>query len=274
MTGLATLAPTLTSDFDSLWNARTPSAQRGQCLVPVSPGSGSPVFCVHWGSGNIRFIRETTNRWSNGRPVLGFEAVGLYDNARPLLSVTEMADRYLRELLAAQPRGRYTLVGLCSGSHIAFEMARRLTAIGEEVDVLAVVNGVCPGVSVSRPEWELADIYELRLAGLRRDFGVADLDPHIPRIMADLKLRGWIDEDARREDFYPHQLLWATAAFAQEHYTTEPYHGPLHVFRSSDIRGPGAVPWTSVAPRAESTILDAADSVEVLKHSAFARLFA
>jgi thioesterase domain-containing protein len=274
VTGLATLAPSLTSDFDALWNARTLSGPRDQCLVPISSGSGAPIFCVHWGSGNIRFIRETTDRWSNGRPVHGFEATGLYDNARPLLSVTEMADRYVRELLTARPHGPYALVGLCSGSHIAFEMTRRLTALGEEVEVLAVVNGVCPGVSVFRPEWEIGDIYELRLAGLRRDFGVTDLDPHIPEILADLKLRGWIDEDAQQEDFYPHQLLWATAAFAQEHYTTEPYHGPLHVFRSFDIRGPGAVPWTTAAPRADTTVIDAPDSIEVLKHSAFARLFA
>jgi thioesterase domain-containing protein len=272
--GLATLASALTSDFHALWNARTGAAPRDQCVVPIAPGIGAPIFCVHWGSGNIRFIRETTQRWSNGRPVLGFEAVGLYGNARPLLTVADMAGRYLCELLAAQPKGPYTLVGLCTGSQIAFEMARVLATLGEQVDVLAAVNGVCPGVSVFRPEWALEDIYELRLASLRRDFNATDLDPHIPDIIAALKTRGWIDEDARREDFYPHQLVWAAAAFAQEHYTAEPYNGPLHVFRSSDIRGPGAVPWTSVAPHAETTIVDATDSIEVLKHSTFARLFA
>jgi hypothetical protein len=34
------------------------------------------------------------------------------------------------------------------------------------------------------------------------------------------------------------------------------------------------VPWTSVAPHAETTVVDAADSIEVLEHSTFARLFA
>jgi thioesterase domain-containing protein len=211
--------------------------------------------------------------WSAGRPVFGFEAAGLHEAARPLLSVAEMAERYLRELLVAQPVGPYALVGLCSGAQIAFEMARRLTASGKEIELLAVVNGVCPGVPVFHRQMALRDIYDLRLASVRRDFDADDLDLELPRVLSALKQRHWIDEYAGLEDFYRHQLVWAASAYAQEHYVAARYDGPVHVFRSVDARGPGAVSWDRVGSNVVTRVVPALDSPDVLHDPTFARLF-
>ncbi|MGP4014366.1 thioesterase domain-containing protein [Saccharopolyspora sp. 5N708] len=262
----------LVDDFETLWNTSSDTT-RTRSLVPISTGSGTPIFCVHWGSGNIRFVRRTSGEWSAGRPVFGFEAVGLHDAARPLVSVAEMADRYVREMRAAAPRGPYALVGLCSGAQIAFEMAQRLAAAGEAVELLAVVNGVCPGVQVFNPRWALRDIYDLRLASLRRDFNADDLDLHLPRVLSSLKRQHWIDEHAEREHFYRHQLVWAASAYAQEHYAATTYDGPIHVFRSADARGPGEVPWDRVGSNVITRVVPALDSPAAMRDPAFTRLF-
>jgi thioesterase domain-containing protein len=264
----------LGGDFGTLWHSRSLDDSALRRPVPISTGRGRPVFCVHWGSGNIRFARHATERWAANRPVFGFEAVGLYDTSRPLLSVDEMAERYLHEMRLMQPKGPYALVGVCSGSQIAFEMARRLTAQGEGVEVLVVVNGVCPGVSVFNPMWTLEDIFELRLASLRRDFDAGDLNAHVPEVLAALKARHWIDEYAGVEDFYRHQLVWAAGAYAQENYTSRFYDGPLHAFRSTDVRGPGEVPWFGAAATVYECVVDADDSIAIMRHPEFTRIFA
>lgn len=47
-----------------------------------------------------------------------------------------MADAYLAELLVWQPNGPYLLAGYSAGGTIAYEMSRRLTAAGHQVEAL------------------------------------------------------------------------------------------------------------------------------------------
>jgi thioesterase domain-containing protein len=55
-----------------------------------------------------------------------------------------MSEHYLCELRSVQPHGPYRLSGYCFGSIVAFDMAQRLTAEGEEVELLAAFNGPSP----------------------------------------------------------------------------------------------------------------------------------
>lgn len=257
--------------FASLWRSRRIGEPGRRSLIKISDGHGRPVFCVHWGSGNVRFVRCTTENWAAGRPVFGFEAVGLRDTVRPLLSVDEMAERYLREMREEQPNGPYDLVGVCSGSQIAFEIARRLTEHGEKVGTLAVVNGMCPGVSMFGPRPELAAIFELRLESLCRNFHLDDLNPNVDKVLVELKERHWIDEKATTDDFYQHQLTWAANAYAQEHYPARSYDGLLHAFRS--VRFQDAAPWNRVSQRVRNQILEAPNSISILRQPEFADIF-
>jgi thioesterase domain-containing protein len=50
-----------------------------------------------------------------------------------------MAEHYLPLLRRAQPSGPYLLGGHCNGALVAFELARRLRAAGEAVNLLALV---------------------------------------------------------------------------------------------------------------------------------------
>src|SRR5439155_490607 len=61
------------------------------------------------------------------------QAAGADPGTTPLRTVEELADSYLAALRKVQPHGPYALGGWSFGGFVAFEMARRLRASGEEV---------------------------------------------------------------------------------------------------------------------------------------------
>ena len=57
-----------------------------------------------------------------------------------MLTIEEMADRYLQEIRTVQPTGPYFLGGYCLGGTIAYEMAQQLLAGGEKVAMVAMFD--------------------------------------------------------------------------------------------------------------------------------------
>jgi thioesterase domain-containing protein/acyl carrier protein len=55
-------------------------------------------------------------------------------------NVEEMAADYLREMRAVQPQGPYLIVGNCIGGIVAYEIAQQLTAQGQCVALLALMD--------------------------------------------------------------------------------------------------------------------------------------
>ncbi len=71
----------------------------------------------------------------------GVQARGTDGASKPHTSVDEMASDYIAEIQRVQPHGPYFLVGECLGSRVAYETARQLRARGEEVRLLALLDG-------------------------------------------------------------------------------------------------------------------------------------
>ncbi|MCX4784186.1 thioesterase domain-containing protein [Streptomyces sp. NBC_01264] len=99
-------------------------------MVELASGAGTPLFLIPWGSGNVKFVREFVDAFNHGHPVYGFETTGLWSKEEPLLAVSDIAERYLRQIRRVQPSGPYLIGGLCGGSQIAYEIATRLRAAG------------------------------------------------------------------------------------------------------------------------------------------------
>lgn len=59
------------------------------------------------------------------------------------------------EIRRAQPNGPYALMGLCVNGTVALEAARQLTAQGEAVDFVGMIDSWKPGYYRSRPRWQL-----------------------------------------------------------------------------------------------------------------------
>ena len=73
------------------------------------------------------------------QPVYGLQAKGL-DGGEPLKTIEEMAAHYVKEIRELHPHGPYFMGGLSFGGIVAFEMARQLTAVGQKVGLLAVLD--------------------------------------------------------------------------------------------------------------------------------------
>lgn len=122
-----------------------PESNSYACLVPIrTTGTRSALFCVHGGAGSILFYYKLASYLSHDRPVYALQSRGLYGDVPPHTQVKEMAECYLREVRTVQPHGPYHFVGYCFGMIVAYEMAQMLRTLGEQVAVLASINGPAP----------------------------------------------------------------------------------------------------------------------------------
>ncbi len=110
-------------------------------LVALQPeGHLPPLFCVHAVGGNILNYRLLARHLGPEQPFYALQSQGLDSLHPPHETVEEAAAHYIREVRTVQPRGPYHVGGTSSGGVLAFEMAQQLTAQGEEVALLALID--------------------------------------------------------------------------------------------------------------------------------------
>lgn len=116
-------------------------------LVPIQPaGDQQPFFYVTPYLISVLELAPLADELGEDQPLYGLQPLGLDGSVRPHRTVEEMAAHYIAELKVVQPDGPYALGGHCSGSWVAFEMARQLEASGEEISALVLVDQGPPGV--------------------------------------------------------------------------------------------------------------------------------
>lgn len=112
-------------------------------VIELKPGTGTPVFLV----AGCPIYRALARAYQGPNPVyavlLPVEDALLREGAR-LPPLAELAEAYLEALRAHTPRGPYALAGLSFGGVVAYEMAQRLTAQGEQVPLLALFDSILP----------------------------------------------------------------------------------------------------------------------------------
>ncbi len=115
-------------------------------LVPLrETGGRPPLFCIHELSGNVVVYRLLVRHLDADQPVYGLQYPGQVQADPPRLGLDDMAARYLVAIREAQPAGPYHLAGFSLGGVIAYEIAWRLRAAGEEVALLALIDAGAPG---------------------------------------------------------------------------------------------------------------------------------
>lgn len=121
--------------------ARIESLAPTPCLVPLQPEGHRPVlFCVHDVNGEVLNFRGLAQCLGTDQPFYGIQSVGLDGHTIPLLTVEDMARRYVAEMCAVQPDGPYHLAGYSMGGWIALEMAQQLRAAGRRVELLGLID--------------------------------------------------------------------------------------------------------------------------------------
>ncbi|MEV6974201.1 amino acid adenylation domain-containing protein [Kitasatospora sp. NPDC093806] len=110
-------------------------------LLPLrAEGAKAPLFCVHPAAGISWVYSGLLRHLDRDRPVYGLQARGLRGGSPA--AVTEIAEDYVRQIRAVRPEGPYHLLGWSFGAVVAQAMAVRLQAEGQEVALLALLDGL------------------------------------------------------------------------------------------------------------------------------------
>lgn len=109
-------------------------------LVTLKPGTGTPIFIFHGLGSSILEFYKLIKQVRTTRPIYGLQAQGSDGADTPATRIRDMARFRLRSIRSVQAHGPYTLVGYSLGGVIALEIARRLAASGEEIDLLVMID--------------------------------------------------------------------------------------------------------------------------------------
>jgi acyl-coenzyme A synthetase/AMP-(fatty) acid ligase/thioesterase domain-containing protein len=118
---------------------------RGGALVPLQPdGTRLPLFLVAGGGGlGIAFV-PYARRLGADQPTFALQSPVIEGRGLPDRSVRALARGHVAALREVQPNGPYQLAGHSFGGLVAFEMAHQLTAAGQEVALLAILDSFPP----------------------------------------------------------------------------------------------------------------------------------
>jgi aspartate racemase len=222
------LAAVLDDTGDASWSS----------LVPLQKqGNRPPFFCVHGVGGNVVGFRDFAMHLGSDQPFYALQPQGL-DGKRPLrTTVEEMAEAYLRDIRQVQAEGPYRLGGYSFGGLVAYEMAQRLRANGEDVELLALFDTYDPRKGDSR-------------AGQLRNLAKLPLKERIAFVVkkGTFVLMTLRKRRELRNLPAPLRAVRQTCSQAADRYQVQPYDGQVSLFRVKEksigsLDDPYAVWW-------------------------------
>ncbi|MCX6584825.1 MAG: thioesterase domain-containing protein [Candidatus Aminicenantes bacterium] len=148
---------------------------------------------VHAGSGDVEEYIEFFHRLNRGNPGIngwGIRANRLKSDSPQNLTIEELAADYIGKTKKVQPGGPYRLAGWSIGGAIAFEMARQLEAVKDEIAFLALIDTPAPQFDLASQTREFTFTLESELGWLRE-------------ILPDLATREKIKEVSDIEQLWP-----------------------------------------------------------------------
>jgi thioesterase domain-containing protein len=202
------------------------------CLVGLKPeGTLPPLFCIHDSSGNVVVYRQLAGLLEQGQPVYGLQYPDQDKSPLEALSIAAQAARYVAEIRRRQPRGPYYLAGYSIGGLIAFEIARQLTAAGQQVALLAMLDAFAPDF----PAQGLGKLVDHALELCRRP-------PWAWPAWFRRRAAYRISRTAERRRLYDggrsvlYQIECRILPEARRAYVPEPYPGRIDLFRCAEDR--------------------------------------
>ncbi|HEY9900383.1 MAG TPA: alpha/beta fold hydrolase, partial [Pantanalinema sp.] len=155
-----------------------------RCLVPLSEGTGSPLFCFHPAGGDAFAYTSLSQRLS-GRPIIGLQAPGFEGEREPFEQIEAIAAHFVETLELVHPDGPYYLLGWSFGGHVAFEVAQQLSRKGREIALLMIIDAD-PGTRIDGREdaltliadtWRLLDsigFYLMKVFGVQLPYSAEE----------------------------------------------------------------------------------------------------
>ena len=123
-----------------------------QSVLPLSPGTGPPLFCVHPGGGLALPFQGLADRLADrldeSGPLVGLQLPSPLPQAATL---DELAAPYADQVQQVQEHGPYRLLGYSFGGALAHAMTAELQRRGETVSYLGVMDAYPAGESPDLP---------------------------------------------------------------------------------------------------------------------------
>lgn len=220
----------MAAEIDRVKSGAQAAPSGGSLVLVKEPAKPAPFFFVHGGGGNILYLNNLVRYLEGKRTLYGLKARGLDGKEPPQERVEEMAQTYLAEVRAVQPKGPYCLAGYCIGGVIAFEMAHRLLAEKERVSLLAVLDTRVPPMRLAPdaappasrpPEGPPKTEDEKRAGRIRRRFELAKREKLSPFA----------------EEFRHVEAIRKAQERARRTYVAKPYPEKLHLIWSAPPEG-------------------------------------
>lgn len=226
-----------------------PAVPRLPHLVLLKPGNEQPpIFVAHGLGSSVMEFFDLIKHIPSPRPIYGFQAKGTDGASAPLVRVEDMAQFHLKSIRNLQPRGPYTLIGYSFGGVVAFEMARRVSEVGERVALLTMIDSYPHTGSLAL--WKRI---HLIVAQLR--YRISDLKRSSTDHAVSMR-RSCTKERSRFSDF----LAWTR-------YRPGFYNGKVRFVRAADSPYPDPVTtWSHLASKFEVETVPGDHHTIISKH--------
>ncbi|MFP2924302.1 thioesterase domain-containing protein [Pyxidicoccus sp. 3LG] len=135
------LEPTIRGVAHLLSRQMAPRKPLSPDLVPLQVrGTRRPLFFVNPAGGSPLCYLDLSRHLGEDQPFYGFQSPGFLDERPPLDRLEAIATHYVDIMREVQPKGPYLIGGWSFGAMVAYEMARRLEALGERVGMVALLD--------------------------------------------------------------------------------------------------------------------------------------
>ncbi|WP_460501274.1 non-ribosomal peptide synthetase [Dyella jejuensis] len=207
-------------------------------------GNGRPVFLVQAATGGVLCYASLVSSMKGERPIYGLNAPGEI-LAEPI-SVESMAELYIQAIKRVQPEGPYTLGGWSLGGVTAYEIARKLSEVGESIELVAMLDSYPADGrfdSIELGENELLDKFVRELlssSGLKVSHNSiinVELDEDgdaLSQAMEVAKSLGVLPQDFSRESFSAHFVAFKNIYQAWRSYRPGESSVPVYLVVADD----------------------------------------
>ncbi|MGB8730406.1 MAG: alpha/beta fold hydrolase, partial [Candidatus Sulfotelmatobacter sp.] len=118
-----------------------PTTPRFPALLELKPGAKNPpIFLAHGLGGSVMDFFQPVRHIESDHPIYGIQSKGIDGLDQPLERIEDMAEFSIDAVRELQPHGPYALIGYSLGGLVALEMAQRLSAAGEKIALLAMLD--------------------------------------------------------------------------------------------------------------------------------------
>ncbi|MFC4909842.1 amino acid adenylation domain-containing protein [Actinomadura gamaensis] len=207
-------------------------------LLPIrATGTRPPLFLVHPAGGLAWGYMQFQAHLPADQPVYGLQS-RVFTGAEPAADVAAMAADYAELIRTVQPHGPYHLAGWSLGGLIAYEMACRLQAAGEEVALLALIDSY-HGQDLDSAERDVLPEV-LGAIGMDPAAVIADGEPDVQKIMELLAARGDALSTLGADDLVRVFRAYQAGIRQAETYRPGAFRGDLMFFTALRDRPEGA----------------------------------